>query len=319
MRFRFQLLLKSLAVAAKGMFIRKDMLVQFFLRDLTVVLLSVLSITPGGSLNLADTPCGTAKAGLPSGHYYHRIPKIVGGVAALPGEYPWIVSIKWAYGSHFCGGTIVDRRHIISAAHCFHDFTLRTQEPSAMEVTIGEHLQNGLEQPVDSIRIKVQSIRLHPAYKAESKLNDIAVLTLQDNITWSSTVQPACLPDPSQFQPPNTGITAGWGATDTFRSSSDVLRKVQVPIWNNDTCLKLLRNRLNYNGNGSEQMCAGGRNLKDSCDGDSGSPLMALYTNQLHVVGIVSGGLVLECGKPGLPSLYTRVANYINWIQQSLV
>lgn len=42
---------------------------------------------------------------------------IVGGNAALPHEFPWQVSIQ-AGTSHFCGGSILNRRWIVTAGHC---------------------------------------------------------------------------------------------------------------------------------------------------------------------------------------------------------
>lgn len=45
--------------------------------------------------------------------------RIVGGSDAEPGQFPHIVSLRWAYlGSHFCGGAIVSSVYILSAAHC---------------------------------------------------------------------------------------------------------------------------------------------------------------------------------------------------------
>lgn len=42
--------------------------------------------------------------------------RVVGGADAEPGQFPYIVSLR--YTSHFCGGTIVSSVYIISASHC---------------------------------------------------------------------------------------------------------------------------------------------------------------------------------------------------------
>lgn len=48
---------------------------------------------------------------------YHRQPKVVGGSLALDGEFPWAVSIR-KYEQHHCGGVILNRHWILTAAHC---------------------------------------------------------------------------------------------------------------------------------------------------------------------------------------------------------
>lgn len=69
------------------------------------------------------------------------------------------------------------------------------------------------------------------------------------------------------------------------------------------------------------QMCAGsGRS--DSCNGDSGGPLMVSEKYDccnacVYAVGIVSFGL-LSCGELNYPGVYTRIGPYINWIVDHL-
>lgn len=64
-------------------------------------------------------------------------------------------------------------------------------------------------------------------------------------------------------------------------------------------------------------ICAGGRKGEDSCQGDSGGPLIKAvtenYTNNWYLFGITSYGLS-KCGTEGIPSVYTRVAPYYEWI-----
>lgn len=46
--------------------------------------------------------------------------RIVGGSNAVPGQWPWQVSVFYK-GRHWCGGSIIDNQWIVSAAHCFHE------------------------------------------------------------------------------------------------------------------------------------------------------------------------------------------------------
>lgn len=68
----------------------------------------------------------------------------------------------------------------------------------------------------------------------------------------------------------------------------------------------------------SKQVCAGGVQGYDSCNGDSGGPLMSRdYTDPSNPIfflaGIVSFG-ARECGTQGLPGVYTRTSEYTDWI-----
>lgn len=64
------------------------------------------------------------------------------------------------------------------------------------------------------------------------------------------------------------------------------------------------------------QLCAGGLFATDTCDGDSGGPLMRLIDNYWVIEGIVSSGY--GCGRETWPALYTRVSSFEAWIQQRL-
>uniref|UniRef100_A0A673VB47 Kallikrein related peptidase 13 n=1 Tax=Suricata suricatta TaxID=37032 RepID=A0A673VB47_SURSU len=61
-------------------------------------------------------------------------------------------------------------------------------------------------------------------------------------------------------------------------------------------------------------LCAGTKEGgKDSCEGDSGGPLICNGT--LH--GIISWG-DFPCGQPNRPGVYTRVSQYVVWIQETI-
>uniref|UniRef100_A0A3Q0RZ51 trypsin n=1 Tax=Amphilophus citrinellus TaxID=61819 RepID=A0A3Q0RZ51_AMPCI len=55
---------------------------------------------------------------------------------------------------------------------------------------------------------------------------------------------------------------------------------------------------------------------KDSCQGDSGSPFTLTENGRHWAAGIVSWGV--ECGRRGTYGVYTRVANYLDWIKKTM-
>jgi len=66
----------------------------------------------------------------------------------------------------------------------------------------------------------------------------------------------------------------------------------------------------------STQLCAGGQFRQDSCDGDSGGPLMRFRGDSWVLEGIVSFGY--KCGLKDWPGVYTNVAAYDIWIRQNV-
>jgi secreted trypsin-like serine protease len=98
---------------------------------------------------------------------------------------------------------------------------------------------------------------------------------------------------------------------------SSVKRKVDVEVVSNEACQRAFPSK-NIT---TTQICAGGEEGKDSCNGDSGGPLMRDHViDRLHfwyLVGVVSYGS-RNCGTKDMPGVYTRVSEYIAWIESNL-
>lgn len=98
---------------------------------------------------------------------------------------------------------------------------------------------------------------------------------------------------------------------------SSIKLKLKLPVVDNQACTRaFIPQRLRISDN---QVCAGGEKNRDSCPGDSGSPLMFYEPNRMQwtVTGIVSLGLN-ECGTVGVPGVYTNVQRYLDWIKTTL-
>ena len=107
---------------------------------------------------------------------------------------------------------------------------------------------------------------------------------------------------------------AGWGATQTFGASETVLRQASVPLVTTEQCGQA------YQGVnveiGETKVCAG-TGTTDTCNGDSGGPLMAdQLGGKWSIVGVTSFGV--DCGRPDFPGVYTRVDKYLDFIKQHL-
>ena len=105
---------------------------------------------------------------------------------------------------YFCGGTIIDSKTILTAAHCYYfreDLNRDDFFIAAGAVP--------LEDPSAQIAF-VESIILHESFNDTTADNDIAILKLKTALTFNDKVRPACLPDAS-FNPEGIAVASGWG------------------------------------------------------------------------------------------------------------
>jgi len=168
-------------------------------------------------------------------------------------------------------------------------------------------------QPQD---FRVVNYVVHPAYGEDddsgSRKNDIALVELEREATFNEYVAPACLPLASGNE--HLQVTAaGWGATSEGGRSSSHLLKASLERFDEHQCSQRLEHKIDVR----TQLCAGSQNTSaDTCYGDSGGPVFVqhpTYSCLKQVIGITSYGLV--CGVQGLPSVYTKVHLYTDWIE----
>ncbi|XP_055849712.1 serine protease 7 [Episyrphus balteatus] len=249
--------------------------------------------------------------------------KIFGGDDTDLSEFPWLAMLEYEKNgqrSTNCGGSLINRRYVITAAHCV---TGRIQQDvgTLVGVILGEHDTTKIIDCVNgtcagpALRYGVEEAIPHESYNDRQvhRHNDIALVRLDRNVIYSDQIKPICLPFtlPNEQLPSGTMLTVvGWGRTqDTQRST--IKQKVQVPLIDQDECREKFRR-----GNIQiidKQVCAGGNYEKDSCHGDSGGPLMSFRQGVWVLEGIISYGY--ECGHKGWPAVHSRVPSYENWIR----
>merc|ERR1712243_109740 len=135
-------------------------------------------------LMLAAPKAEAAECGL-SGYHGSQHHRIVGGENAFRNEYPWQVLLL---GEGMCGGTIISKNKILTAQHC-----TRGNRPSTFEVYVG--VQN-LEEVGNNFK-RVCGLAEPDEYQYHPYHHDIAILTLCEELEFSESVRPICLPDPN--------------------------------------------------------------------------------------------------------------------------
>ncbi|XP_055850364.1 uncharacterized protein LOC129914937 [Episyrphus balteatus] len=250
--------------------------------------------------------------------------KIYGGDDTDLSEFPWLAIFEYrrrnGQRSTNCGGSLINQRYIITAAHCVAGATEREVGP-LVSVILGEHDTTRTIDCVGStcagpaLRYGVEEARAHESYSDAQphRHNDIGLVRLDRNVIYSDQIRPICLPFtlPNEQLPSGTLLTvAGWGRTLNTRKSA-IKQKVQVPLTDQGECRqKFLKRNIQII---DAQVCAGGVYAEDSCDGDSGGPLMSFRQGVWVLEGIVSFGV--KCGFQGWPAVHTRVESYDNWIR----
>ena len=283
--------------------------------------------------------------------------RIFGGRAAQEGAWPWQVSLHTAaqldgtdegfFQSQFCGGSLIARQWVLTAAHCVVGEDGRAVAPDSLMVRSGA---------VDLNRGDVRAVArviAHEAYDPVVIDNDIALLQLAQPITQSSGPVGAITvaTDPGAL-PNGPAVVVGWGMMEEEKFPINLM-ETDIDIVANDTCNQGMAEQTKRDmgsfllGMGAtnriprdaleqafsilvqnlgpsltdNMICAGvPSGERTSCNGDSGGPLMVRDpSGQWVQVGIVSWGrepldASKRCAHEDLYSVYTRVGRYYNWI-----
>ncbi|KAH8404480.1 hypothetical protein KR222_006159 [Zaprionus bogoriensis] len=237
--------------------------------------------------------------------------RIVGGTTAGVSEYPWMARLSY-FNRFYCGGTLINDRYVLTAAHCVKGFMW-----FMIKVTFGEHDRcNDKERPETRFVLRAFSQK----FSFSNFDNDIALLRLNDRVPITSFIRPICLPRVEQRNDLFVGtraIATGWGTLKEDGKPSCLLQEVEVPVLDNDECVA----QTNYTQKmiTKNMMCSGypGVGGRDSCQGDSGGPLVRLRPDdkRFEQIGIVSWGN--GCARPNYPGVYTRVTKYLDWIVEN--
>ncbi|KAK6626500.1 hypothetical protein RUM44_008973 [Polyplax serrata] len=241
--------------------------------------------------------------------------KIVGGEKAKEGEFPYQTSLRFRglLKMHFCGGSILTERVVLTAAHCVTE--IKTPPFTYIEVVAG--IINLKHEGPNAQKSTILKSIVHPKYAGYVNPYDLAIHILQQPFTFNKFVQPIALPKLNE-EPTGDAVLTGWGSTSRTILSimPETLQKVTLPLMKFQVCSDYYKKE-DIDVNELSNICTESTKGRFSaCSGDSGGPLVSTQNGTKVVVGVVSWGQV-PCGS-GSPSVYTKVSSFVDFIQEKI-
>lgn len=200
---------------------------------------------------------------------------------------------------YYNGAVIIGKKHVLTAAS-----QIRTDtDPKSTTVLFGTDRIGGYK---NTTRRYVSRVAIHPQFNATNKFNDIAVLVLLRELEFSDTIKPIQLPpQDAQIEDGKGGVMSGWGVHPGSGGTMETkLVYAKIKTVNREKCNQTFITQLVT----EDMICASAYNITP-CYGDHGGPLV--IDNVLHGITSWAG----PCGISAYPGVFTRVAKFVNWIQ----
>lgn len=246
--------------------------------------------------------------------------KIVGGVNANENQWPFItrLTVQFSTGQGLCGGTIIDKNWVLTAAHC-------CDGAHWIRATFGDLRFSSADSK--QYTRSANKIVKHPKYNSYNMKYDVCLLQFSEDIIAADPdhdVRAACLTADLPEHGSNCWI-AGWGTTSSGGSISDPLLQANVKLMDKSYCLA--HSNIPSYALQKEMICAGKLDDDnngetdggvDSCQGDSGGPLICEIDGKAALTGVVSWGV--GCGDQGWPGVYSSAAysRTNKWIKRTV-
>lgn len=244
---------------------------------------------------LNQTDCGVSN--------YNLSQLVVNGYDAPLNAWPWQVSIL-TKDMYFCGGSVLDREWILTAAHCI-------QNASTI-VFLGEFdISNITKGPYRRVAEKIP----HPEFDADSRISDhdIALYKLEEPIEFSDTIRPVCLPE-GDIWDSSPCFATGRGSLSRNENDTGIvparLQQLRVGLMNRVLC-KYLTSSLNVFF--PSDICIDAPEHAGIYKGDSGGPLNCYKNGRFYVAGVAHTG-TKQRFEHLIPDTYTSVPMHMDWV-----
>mgnify|MGYP000043871062 CR=1 FL=1 len=258
-------------------------------------------------------------------------PYIVNGTDSSTATFPSIAHLfldsyeydNVYYPEPYCGATILDENHILTAAHCIYG-----DEAVQLFTVVVPQLYDVNDYPSGNIqRARVSEIYYRDDYSnnlSDLLANDIAIIKLESSLNIDTVNDVIQRPSSESYRNDsvNTTFTAvGHGNTSSGNDTSDTLLQVNLSPISNSSCAKLFaegdaltNNQICFDGTySSSTRLTGG-----TCQGDSGGPVYWYNGSEYEQIGLTSFG-PSTCGhNGGVTSVFTEIYDYRAWVDSVL-
>jgi secreted trypsin-like serine protease len=244
-------------------------------------------------------------------------PRVVGGKPVPDGKYRFMAALEERFPGEggelsplqqFCGGSLIDRDHVMTAAHCVGFIGKPRGLPLGnFRVVVGQTVLGSDQGKVRRVE-KLRDISIHPRYRPKySNAYDVAVIELARPVYGVKPIKPATARQDFLERPGRSATVTGWGNT-TYQppfGSNEVnfprrLREGEVPLVSDAEAREAYGKVYQ-----PPVMVAAGKKGKDTCFGDSGGPLFDRVSGRYRQIGITSFGY--GCATTRFPGVYTEV------------
>jgi secreted trypsin-like serine protease len=248
-------------------------------------------------------------------------PYIVNGSDASVTEFPSMASLfidridyDGVYSTGpYCGATILDNYHVLTAAHCIYG-----DENAQLFTVVVPQLEDTSLFPNGSIqKVRVSEVYYRTDYSNSINQllrNDIAILKLEASLNLQSSAETVIPQFDTYLNAANDFVAVGHGDIETDVDGTTLLQQVDLTYVDTLNCKAVFGplvtdKQICFNGNGPNNGLYGG-----TCQGDSGGPVFWKNGSTYEQVGITSFGPT-TCGDDiGVTSVFTEVYDYKDWI-----
>merc|ERR1712178_622537 len=238
---------------------------------------------------------------LASSAFAGRLPYIVNGKDAAPGEFPWQASLQ-VFGQHTCGASLVSDRWLVTASHCINKYPV-----SDNSIVLGAWDKDTRKKGTPT-RYAIAKIIVHPLWDGQlHKPSDIALIQLAKKVKMTDSIKTIDLPEAKDDFGGKDCVISGWGSLYGIGTQlPNRLQKLNVRVQQKGECRAA-------GGARGFQICVANYGAS-ACTGDSGGPLACKKNGRWTLVGAAS--YVYGNCSTRMPTVYTGVPYFRGWIKE---